>query len=90
MCGLVTFMVDTAAALAKNIIQVPQVQGTADIFRGFMVSLYVKGKENSYYVCNREPTEVLIDTLWSLDFFAFRDAMNLSASLREPSHLSMR
>lgn len=46
--------------------------------------------ENSYYVCNREPTEVLIDTLWSLDFFAFRDAMNLSASLREPSHLSMR
>ena len=65
MCGLVTFMVDTAAALAK-------------------------GKENSYYVCNREPTEVLIDTLWSLDFFAFRDAMNLSASLREPSHLSMR
>ena len=54
-----------------------------------MVSLYVKGKENSYYVCNREPTEVLIDTLWSLDFFAFRDAMNLSASLREPSHLSM-
>ena len=27
-------------------IQVPQVQGTADIFRGFMVSLYVKGKEN--------------------------------------------
>ena len=64
--------------------------GTADIFRGIMVSLYVKGKENSYYVCNREPTEVLIDTLWSLDFFAFRDAMNLSASLREPSHLSMR
>lgn len=45
---------------------------------------------HSYYVCNREPTEVLIDTLWSLDFFAFRDAMNLSASLREPSHLSMR
>ena len=27
-------------------IQVPQVQGTADIFRGFMVSLYVQGKEN--------------------------------------------
>ena len=27
-------------------IQVPQVQGTADIFRGIMVSLYVKGKEN--------------------------------------------
>lgn len=64
--------------------------GTADIFRGFMIGLYVKGKENSYYVCNREPTEVLIDTLWSLDFFALRDAMNLSASLREPSHLSMR
>ena len=41
-------MVDTAAALAKNIIQVPQVQGTADIFRGFMVSLYVKGKENGH------------------------------------------
>ena len=68
----------------------PHLWGTADIFRGIMVSLYVKGKENSYYVCNREPTEVLIDTLWSLDFFAFRDAMNLSASLREPSHLSMR
>ena len=48
MCGLVTFMVDTAAALAKNIIQVPQVQGTADIFRGIMVSLYVKGKENGH------------------------------------------
>ena len=29
-------------------IQVPQVQGTADIFRGFMVSLYVKGKENGH------------------------------------------
>ena len=58
--------------------------------------MWVKVRENmnstwnSYYVCNREPTEVLIDTLWSLDFFAFRDAMNLSASLREPSHLSMR
>ena len=48
MCGLVTFMDDTAAALAKNIIQVPQVQGTADIFRGIMVSLYVKEKENSH------------------------------------------
>ena len=30
------------------VIQVPQVQGTADIFRGFMVSLYVKGKENGH------------------------------------------
>ncbi|MCI7598348.1 MAG: hypothetical protein MSS96_06485, partial [Bacteroidales bacterium] len=30
------------------LIQVPQVQGTADIFRGFMVSLYVKGKENGH------------------------------------------
>ena len=29
-------------------IQVPQVQGTADIFRGIMVSLYVKGKENGH------------------------------------------
>ena len=29
-------------------IQVPQVQGAADIFRGFMVSLYVKGKENGH------------------------------------------
>ena len=64
--------------------------GTADIFRGFMVSIYVMGKENSYYVCTCEPTDVLIDTLRSLDFFALRDAMNLSASLREPSHISMR
>ena len=69
MCGLVTFMVDTAAALAKNIIQVPQVQGTADIFRGFMVSLYVKGKENSYYVCNRKPGDGLIAPLRSIVFF---------------------
>ena len=30
------------------LIQVSQVQGTADIFRGFMVSLYVKGKENGH------------------------------------------
>ena len=30
------------------LIQVPQVQGIADIFRGFMVSLYVKGKENGH------------------------------------------
>ena len=29
-------------------IQVPQVQGTADISRGFMVSLCVKGKENGH------------------------------------------
>ena len=90
MCGLVTFMVDTAAALAKNIIQVPQVQGTADIFRGFMVSLYVKGKENSYYVCNRKPGDGLIAPLRSIVFFALRNAMNLSATLREPSHPSMR
>lgn len=47
-------------------------------------------QENSYYVCNCEPTGVLIDTLRSIDFFALRDAMNLSASLREPSHISMR
>ena len=46
--------------------------------------------EYSYYVCNCEPTGVLIDTLRSIDFFALRDAMNLSASLREPSHISMR
>ncbi len=44
----------------------------------------------SYYVCTCEPTDVLIDTLRSIDFFALRDAMNLSASLREPSHISMR
>ena len=31
-----------------SIIQVPQIQGTADIFRGFMVSLYEKGKENGH------------------------------------------
>ena len=31
-----------------KIIQVPQDQGTADIFRGIMVSLYVKGKENGH------------------------------------------
>ena len=51
------------------LIQVPQVQGTADIFRGFMVSLYVKGKENSYYVCNRKPGDGLIAPLRSIVFF---------------------
>lgn len=52
--------------------------------------LHPIGEDNSYYVCNCEPTGVLIDTLRSIDFFALRDAMNLSASLREPSHISMR
>lgn len=83
-------MPSALALYSSFLFQISGKNGTADIFRGIMVSLYVKEKENSYYVCNREPTEVLIDTLWSLDFFAFRDAMNLSASLREPSHLSMR
>ena len=64
--------------------------GTADIFCGIMVSLYVKGKENSYYVCNRKPGDGLIAPLRSIVFFALRNAMNLSATLREPSHPSMR
>ena len=45
---------------------------------------------NSYYVCNRKPGDGLIAPLRSIVFFALRNAMNLSATLREPSHPSMR
>ena len=44
----------------------------------------------SYYVCNRKPGDGLIAPLRSIVFFALRNAMNLSATLREPSHPSMR
>ncbi|MCI6074954.1 MAG: hypothetical protein MR712_06155 [Bacteroidales bacterium] len=52
-------------------IQVPQVQGTADIFRGFMASLEVKGKENGEVRTIRNETTYPIHGKYPLNqFFA--------------------